>query len=159
MESLFEQNASLLQELLKNDEYRKELALLEKECSSDSSKFYENSKKLTEKYMPELQEIDEKISSFVTYKDVSEQEQSDIRKAFSSYFKDLFSKNQNIVIELNKAMSSPEYQHRAQLLAEKFADNKNSEEYINAQNELIYEFYPKIKELHRELAAISKGKK
>lgn len=56
-------------------------------------------------------------------------------------------------------MSSPEYQHRAQLLAEKFADNKNSEEYINAQNELIYEFYPKIKELHRELAAISKGKK
>jgi hypothetical protein len=53
-------------------------------------------------------------------------------------------------------MQSPEYQHRAQLLTEKFQDNQGSQEFVVEMKKLMYEFCPEMEQLHKEIEAVGK---
>lgn len=67
-------------------------------------------------------------------------------------FADIFKKYN--MANLGQALQSPEYQHEAQLLAEKYQDNLNSTECVAEMNQLVYKFCPEMELVHKEVAAV-----
>ena len=81
---------------------------------------------------------------------------TNMREAMEKDFAAVFAKNKDIQADFASVLNSPDYQHRAQLLTEKFQDNQNSVEFNEAMQQLMYEFCPAMKTVHQDVAAVAK---
>lgn len=152
--SLFKKKSLLLEKLAENSSYQADVVLLNKDYKLNDALYYSKLQDLFAKYNPELKQIDEQISNLsLSVADATREEMQDMKDSYFSYFKKLFQTNYQQ--EIAQVMNSPEFQHRAQLLAEKFDNDKNSKEYQHEYTQLLYEFYPKMKEIHKQVGEIA----
>ncbi len=153
---LIKKRSGLHKKAFSNVDFQKELVTVKKEYNPDTLEYFEQYELLLEKYAPGLQDISGQIDSFYEKpKDVESK-----KKSALSMFTDFFGKNQSKLqksaLKYQEVLNSEEYQHRAQLLADKYADNKNSKEYLEAQKELLREFCPEMVEIQDGVADITK---
>ena len=113
-------------------------------------KIYE---KIVQKYKPEQAQVTKAIVTFCFDHGLITQEEIDkrakLQDAMKQYFAELFAGKEpdfkQYMKHIEEMMNSSEFQHKAQLLVEKYKDNQNSKEYLEAYNALISEFSPEIK--------------
>ncbi|MDP3788390.1 MAG: hypothetical protein Q8Q60_03705 [Candidatus Chromulinivorax sp.] len=115
-------------------------------------------KSLRDKYAPEISVIEAAIHEeckVLSYGHPTENVQ-DKQKLMEQEMGNVFAQHKNVMAAGTAWMNSPEYQHKAQLLTEKFQGNVDSAEFIQAMKNLMYEFCPDMEQLHKDLEAVSK---
>lgn len=113
----------------------------------------------------EMSNLTERIKNFTTENNltytnekqsISNMDEKHKENMHSDYF-DAFKKHGNsLQTNLIELQNNPEYQHEAQLLAEKYSNNKNSDDYLREFNELTGKYIPDYLKLQEELKTISK---
>lgn len=144
-----------------NAAYREEITEVVKTSKPGTPQYLVDLKKVMYKYAPELEQLDQEIQSFKDkeklaqldepHKEPSEEQVALMQQEFAAVHK----KNAKLYEASGQLMDNPEYQHQAQLLAEQYGADKNSEEYLKAMDALNDKFLPGFKELQQELKAIS----
>lgn len=153
-------HSKMIQELVSKQEFQQELHALQVACGTDSIKLSQLSKSLMEKHNPELAQISTKLAEFdkkcrilAGKQPVKNLEQA--QKNMHEEFSEIFAKHKATQLASSAMMQSPEYQHRAQLLTEKYQNDLGSTEFVSEMKQLMYEFCPEMEYLHKELETIS----
>ena len=159
--TLMESHKAAIIALASNEAFKAEAELAKIACGSDQAKFLELHTALKKKYAPTLAEHSKRMLEFdkkchrlsgMELPDNMEEKQLKI----SQGMKAVFEKHQKAMASMGEIMSSPEYQHAAQLLTEKFQNDHTSPEFITAMKTLTYEFCPEMEIIHQELEASTK---
>lgn len=171
--ALFEKQKFLSSKLFQQQDFMEEVQKINiQKSGSDSRDALARIQAINElkaKYLPELVKIEQEIATFearnklslntssqVTidskYQNASENQKDEMLKDFAA----VHEKYKDAYVAMGKLMDNPEYLHKAQLIAEKFKDNQDSDEYIQAIHELRRSFIPELKNNAEELAAIAK---
>ncbi len=156
---------TLIRELNKIPAYKKEFMVLTTKllpngsASLESTQEYEKAcKTLQQKFSPELVKIQEKLDAFKTEsllaqeKVLTDNDYAELTEEFKAHFKEHMGACQASA----QILDNPEFQHKAQLLAEQYKDNKSSQEYLTALNELRYFYHPELREADESMANIMK---
>ena len=160
MLALMDNRDALMISLISNEAYKKDMDLSKIACGIDFAKFSEAHKALMEKYVPELAEYPKAMLEFdKKCRRLAGMEQPDDltekQKQMNKAFEELFAKHKDVQMEFGIAMNSSEYQHRAQLLTEKYQGDQSSQEFVQEMRNLIYEFCPAMEKVHQGVADIS----
>ena len=157
---LIKKQSELLGQVAQNEQFQKELTELKSQCGKNEELFAQVRKQLIEKYQPELRVVNTAMNAF--YDKCNQlsgnvtDSMTNMREAMEKDFAAVFAKNKDIQADFASVLNSPDYQHRAQLLTEKFQDNQNSVEFNEAMQQLMYEFCPAMKTVHQDVAAVAK---
>lgn len=159
--ALTKKNSELMLSLTSREDFVKEVAQIKEACKGNTAEFMPLYKTLRDKYAPEISEIEAAIATIhETCKVLSgghpTQNMQEVQKLMEQDMAAVFAKYKDVTATGNQWMSSPEYQHRAQLITEKFQGNFNSAEFMQEMKNLMYEFCPEMKQLHADLEAVSK---
>ncbi len=160
---LFQKHQNLSLQLFQNPDFVKEVTQIAKQIDASSPEHIEAYKTLRNKYSPELIKVEKEIATFESSKkllineknrpmqDLSEKQQKAMEKEFAVHFK----KDNNIKKIYEELLNNSEYQHEAQLIAEKYNSNKDSSDYLNAIDELTDKYHPEVRQSREALRAIS----
>lgn len=153
----------LTEELFKNPEFEKErCSIIERMDTCSPEEIVEAFKTLRYKFSPELRDAEQEVMNFeikhkLSLKSTNEpaqmltpKQQSELEAAFLTAHK----KNQGIYQAYGHLQNSSEYQHQAQLIAEKFGADKNSAEFIQAMQALNNHYLPEYDKAQQELKAV-----
>ncbi len=156
---------NLVIQLAQNPDFAEEVSQISGQAINPSSgyspEYMEAYKAIRHKYAPKITKLEKKIASFQkligddnnapTPEGVNEKQQKAMEKEFAAHFK----KYSNIQKLYGELLNNPEYQHKAQLIAEKYNSDQNSSEYLNAIDELHNTYHPSMGQFRKELRAIS----
>jgi hypothetical protein len=151
----------LIQQRAENKEFQKELSAAAAGYGFNKEEFFQVYQALIKKYVPEEETIQKSIDAFyVKCNELSginsTNNTAKLREEMSKDFLALFLKHKETQQAFALVTNSPEYQHKAQLITEKFQNNQQSAEFIKEMQELMYEFCPGMKILQEEMAIITK---
>lgn len=170
---LTKKHRTLYEKLEKNPQFQKELEEL-REQEPDYASRTKKVQTLFKKYLsPEIESIEMSLEllnqrieqlrqvqkgDFESLKDsvVKTTQIKDMQENFREVFNDIFTKQQTTMQNFGQILNSPEYQHRAKLLTEKYEGNQNSIEFMEETKQLMYEFCPEMKDIHEKIAAVAK---
>lgn len=146
-----------------NPDFSKKAMQIAKQFDTSSPECIEAYKALRRKYSPELAKIEQEIETFESNKkllvnennksmqDISKKQLKEMEKEFAIHFK----KYKDVSKKYAELFNNPEYQHKAQLIAEKYNFDKNSSGYIKTIDELTYKYHPEIRQSREALKAIA----
>jgi antitoxin component of MazEF toxin-antitoxin module len=144
-----------------NEQLQKEFADARAVCAGDQAAFMVQYKKLIAEYVPEIPVLEqamlalhEKCNSLCGNNPI--QNILEQQKLMEKDMAEVFAKYKNTQMSAGALLSSPEYQHRAQLITEKYQGNQNSAEFMAEIKQLMYEFCPEMEQLHKDLEIVSK---
>jgi len=158
LNDLSKQYQELFNKVHNNPDFLEELTRLAQQYATcpTSPEYRDAYKALRNKFSPELIAIEEKMATFNSRNNLTEQDMSpEQRKAMEADFAAHFKKHADSQKLFGELLDSPEYQHEAQLLAEKYNFNKDSADYLVAMDELIYKYVPGSREMTAGLKAIT----
>lgn len=160
----FNESKKFSENLYKNEFYIAEFTLLRKKYEDNltSSKYIQEAKQLRYKYSPEIEKFENNLRNFEaayqlenstakTNPELNEEQMKEMHEDFAK----VFSKNKHIQEQAGKIFDNPDYQHEMQLLAEKYKDNKDSKEYLEATQQLMCKFIPGYDQLLEDIKAVS----
>jgi len=154
-QALLEEHQSLGMQLSQNSEFHKAIAQLGKKVDTSSPEYFAAIAGLKNKFAPELVAVEEVLKSFGTkyklYGAVSPKQQSALEQEFAAAHK----RNHAIYKAHGELLNNPEYQHEAQLIAEKYGADKNSADYLGAMDALNDRYHPEFRKAQEELKAIA----
>ena len=85
---------------------------------------------------------------------------NDQKKKISQEMTSAYLKNLSTHEQWMALLDNPDYQHEAQLVAEKYNNTQDSAEYLNEMNNLTYKYCPEYKQVREEYkSVIEKNKK
>ena len=162
---LIQNYQNLVTQLAKNPDFAEEVAQIPGQAIDPSSgyspEYMEAYKAIRDKYVQEITKLEKKIASTQklvgndknapTAEGLSETKQKAMQKEIAEHFK----KYSEVQKQYGELMNNPDYQHKAQLIAEKYKDNQNSSEYFKAIDELNNTYIPEMGQSRKELKAIS----
>lgn len=159
---LYKKLQDLHLQLSKNADFLKELPLLQQQFPDTTSPEFINAyTTLRGKFSPELINIEKELTSFEnTHKLITKNGYKSIdlddtqKNALQQEFAKTFTKNARAFAAYNAFLNNPDYQHEAQIIAEKYRDTQNSAEYMKAIEELQCKYSPETQQLRDELKAI-----
>lgn len=153
---------SLALEVSKNPEYVKEVNALQKQYDAPSSELLSACKLIRNKYAPELTKVEEELCAFQSKNKLMAhtpaeltQYTPELQKAMEQEYMELHKKNHEIYKKYGELLNNPEYQHQAQLIAEKYSANKNSAEYMQAMDALHAAYLPEFTKAQEEAKAVA----
>jgi antitoxin component of MazEF toxin-antitoxin module len=162
-QTLIQRRLSLSTELHKNTEFMDQVQQIAKLHDTHSPAYLAAYKELRSKYCPEAVNIDNEIAHFevtnslalnITNKPLqtltAKQQASMEQEFFAAH-----TKNTALLKACADLLNNPEYQHQAQLLAEKYAADKNSNDYLQALSELNDAYVPGYAQYQEELKNIA----
>jgi len=171
--ALFEKQKALSSKLFQRQDYMEELQKINTQKSGSDSRdaqaLIQAINELKANYSPELVKVEQEIATFEVrnklspqklskgtieskYHELSEDQKDQMLKDFAA----VHEKYKDAYIAMSKLLDNPEYLHKAQLIAEKYKDNQDSDEYIQAIHALRRHFIPELKNNAEELAAVAK---
>lgn len=163
LKNLYQKHKDLANQLYQNPEFFKEVAQLAQQIDASSPEYIKAYKALRNKFSPELISIEKEITTFESknklsvnekhkpIQNLSEKQQQAMEEEFLAVHK-----KYNNTYKMNaELLNNPEYQHEAQLIAEKYNFDKNSADYLRAIDELTYKYQPEFQQARQELRAIS----
>jgi antitoxin component of MazEF toxin-antitoxin module len=159
--ALTKKHYELMISLTSQEDFAKEAAQIKDACQGNMAEFMPLYKLLRKKYAPEIPAIEAAIAAIhekckaISGGSPTENAQEE-QKLMEQDMAAVFAKHKEISAVGNQWMSSPEYQHKAQLITEKFQGDLNSAEFMKEMKVLMYEFCPGMKLLHEDLEAVSK---
>ncbi len=157
---LTKKHAELMMSLGYHEQLQKKLADARVACAGDQAAFLEQYKILIAKYVPEIPALQEKMLAIYEECRILSGDQP-IQKLQSQHMQmekdmaEVFAKHKATQTAAGNFMNSSEYQHRAQLITEKYQGNQNSVEFMTEIKQLMYEFCPEMKQLHQDLEVIA----
>lgn len=155
--ALRERLRTLYEQLPHNPQYRAAVEdALARGAAHDNQAWLVESEAIAARCLPELAQVKKDLENFevdynlrlVPTAQVAHHDTSAMQKEFAEIFK----KHNPAVF--GQALQSPEYQHEAQLIAEKYHNNLNSAECLSEMNQLMYKFCPEMELVHKEVAAV-----
>ncbi len=152
LQDLIKKHQELHVQLTQNPDFFEEVTQMKNKIDTSSPEYVEAYKALRTKYSPELVKIEEEIAGFESKQKLSEKQQKAMEKEFLAHFK----KYNNIHKIYGELLNNPEYQHEAQLIAEKYNSDKESLDYLSAMDELTDKYHPEIQKSREAIKAISK---
>lgn len=164
LSQLYSKMKALYMELGANELYGKEVKKIAELYPDHSSvEFLEANTALRKKFAPELLKIQKELVEFENInsknlkkgckaKKIDQKQQNAMDQDFAKVFKT----HSNNLKEYNNILNNSDYQHEAQLIAEKYKNNKNSKEYMLAVEELQDKYSPETKQMRKEIKAIGK---
>ncbi len=158
--SLYQERATLAQQFYKQADLT-ELKEISASHNGDYTKYKAAHYALMHKLSPRLAQVSQAIEEIEVQHGLGDifkktfEFQLNTQAGMGKEFKDLFTKYAEQTTSLPNILNSPEYQHEAQLLTEKYHGN-HSTEFLNELNKLRYKFDPKLEEMDKEMEAISK---
>jgi len=163
LKNLYQKHKDLANQLYQNPEFFKEVAQLAQQIDASSPEYIKAYKALRNKFSPELISIEKEITTFESknklsvnekhkpIQNLSEKQQQAMEEEFLAVHK-----KYNNTYKMNaELLNNPEYQHEAQLIAEKYNFDKNSADYLRAIDELTYKYQPEFQQARQELRDIS----
>jgi antitoxin component of MazEF toxin-antitoxin module len=149
-------------QLYKNPAYLEKATQLTKEFDTSSHEYIEAYKKLRYEFCPELMAVEEELKTFENKNKLSVKENhepikslSDAQqKAMEQEFLALHTKNSPIYMAYGQLLNNQDYQHQAQLIAEKYNADKNSTDYLREIDELTDKYLPEFRRAKEEIKAI-----
>ena len=153
-------HAELMMSLGYHEQLQKEFADARIACAGDQAAFMKQYKILIAKYVPEIPALQEKMLEIHEQCKILSGGQSvqNLQSQHVQMEKDIaevFAKHKAMQTAVGNFMNSSEYQHRAQLITEKYQGNQNSTEFMQEMKSLMYEFCPDMKQLHQDLEAVA----
>jgi len=140
-----------------NQDFLDEAKQLAKHMDAGSSEHVKAYQALKKKYFPKLFKAEQELVTFeekhpllIQGPKPSEKQQEAMQKEFSEYFK----KHKHVHAMEHELLNNPEYQHEAQLIAEKFDNQQDSAEYLKAIHTLKEKYHPEIRQSREELEMI-----
>lgn len=107
--------------------------------------------------LPEMEQVKKDIENFEAEHNLTLTPRSQVsyqdKAAMQKEFADIFKKHNPA--NFGQILQSPEYQHEAQLIAEKYQNNLNSTECLAEMNQLMYKFCPEMELVHKEIAIVN----
>lgn len=160
---LQEKFMKLYSELGNNSNYTKEMQLLGKQIpDTTSEEFFKAARDLRDKYSPDLQGVEEKLSFYTdSYKSkvVNGKKAAPLTKKqkemMSKDFSKTFAKHKKVFKSCSTFVNNPDYLHEVQLIAENYKENKNHEEYKEAMEKLVNKYNPESQKMRAEIKDIS----
>jgi antitoxin component of MazEF toxin-antitoxin module len=145
----------LSEKLAKDPAYLEELkALAARRADMSQVTWLEQLKNLQYRYQPELKQAEADMCLMPSIDSVEQQNALDVG---AKAFMDVHTKYQSTVIPKLVALDNDSsYQHERQLLAEKYQANLNSQEYMQALNELNGKYCPEYAEYIAEIGKVTK---
>lgn len=161
LQVLTKKHYELMMLLGDNEPFQKEVAELKMLCGDDKQLFLDQYKAARNNHAPEIKTIEDTMLQIheqckILSGGKSTENMQDMQKQMEKEMTAIFTKHKETQAEANNFMNSPEYQHRAQLITEKYQNNVNSVEFMTEMKQLIYEFCPAMKQLHQDLENVSK---
>lgn len=147
-----------------NPELLKKIQDLSKTMDTKSPDYLHAWKELRKKHTPELVAVEEEINQFeskhnLTPKEftiehmLTDEQISAMHQDFKTLFEEfnLTNKGKNTIYHLD----DPNYQHEAQLIAEKYSNDKNSADYLKDMDALMQKFNPEMHRYQQKVKEIS----
>ncbi|MBP6892081.1 AbrB/MazE/SpoVT family DNA-binding domain-containing protein [Candidatus Babeliales bacterium] len=158
--ALTKKHAELMMSLGYHEQLQKELQDAKIACAGDQIAFMERYKNLIAKHVPEISALQEKILAIhnqcrVLSGDQSIQNVQNQQLTIEKHMAEIFAKHKATQVLFGNVMNSEEYQHRAQLIAEKYQNNQKSSEFMKEMKQLMYEFCPEMEQLHQDLEVVA----
>jgi len=157
LQGFIQKHQDLSLQLLQNPDFYTEVSQLAKQIDASSPEYMEAYKALRNKFSsPELISVENEIKTFesknkLTTKNITDKQQ----KAMEQEFLAVHKKHSNTYHAFAELLNNPEYQHEAQLIAEKYNAHKNSADYLNAMDDLTYKYLPELRQAREELKAVA----
>lgn len=149
-------------ELMKNPQFTKELKNVLSQhtpLTPEYNKAYEelkikNSQAYAE-YSKKLRDLEYKYNlSLKPEYQISSKTIDSQKLKISQELSDIYTKVSALYEKQSVLLDNPDYQHELQLIAERYNDNHNSIEYLDAQRDITSKYYPEINQLKEELKSI-----
>jgi len=159
--ALTKTHAELLHSLTSKEAFVKEAAQTKDACQGNMAEFMPLYKSLRSKYVPDIPVIEAAMAAIhekckvLSGGHLTENIQ-DEQKLMEQDMAEVFSKHKAFTDAGNQWMNSSEYQHKSQLITEKFQGNLNSAEFMKEIKKLMYEFCPEMELLHKDLEDVTK---
>ncbi len=159
--ALTKKHSELMLFLASKEDFIKEAAQIKEACQGNMAEFMPLYKSLREKYVPEIPVIEAAMLAIHEKCKVlsgghpTENMQNE-QKLMEQDMAAVFSKHKGVTDAGTQWMNSSEYQHKAQLITEKFQGDLNSAEFMQEMKKLMYEFCPEMELLHEDLEAVAK---
>lgn len=116
--------------------------------------FFKALRTTREKYVPHLVSIEDKIkeldAKYFSINQLPKMTQEEMVFEFGKIQK----KYATVMQKFEQLIENPDYLHETQLLAEKYAADKNSEAYMKATMDLRYKYIPEAEEMDKEMKAV-----
>lgn len=154
---LIEKQQNISNQLFQNPEFCHEVKKIAKEMDITSLEYIKAYNGLRYKFSPESSNLDKEIAAFENRnklgaaQSLNEEQQNKMQQEFAAHFR----KYSNVYKIHGELLENPEYQHEAQLIAEKYNFNKNSQDFISEIDKLTYKYLPELKQAKEEMLAIS----
>ena len=155
-------------ELMKNPDFIKEMKDLSSKVTPLTAEYNKQSDELKAKYSPvfaqahnNLRDLERKHNlSLKEEHTASSEVDNDQKKKISQEMTSAYLKNLSTHEQWMALLDNPDYQHEAQLVAEKYNNTQDSAEYLNEMNNLTYKYCPEYKQVREEYKyVIEKNKK
>jgi antitoxin component of MazEF toxin-antitoxin module len=158
---LTEKHAELMMSLGTRQELQKELARAQAACAGDRGAFLAEYHRLIATYVPEITALEQAMRQLhEKCQKLSGQDPDKFtpekQKTMEKEMAQVFEKHKIAQMKMQNFTDSPEYQHKAQLIAEKYQGNQNSAEFMHEIKELMYEFCPEMRQIHQDLDVVFK---
>jgi len=158
--SLCQERAALSMQLYKNVDLT-ELQKLSPLHAKDYAEYKATQNAFIQKHSPRLAQISQELDELEIQNGLGDM----LKKTFEfqinnsfemgKEFKEVFAKYQKELGDASNILNSPEYQHEAQALTEKYQNN-HSTEFLKELSQLRYKLDPKLEEIDKEMDAIAK---
>ncbi|MGE0009941.1 MAG: hypothetical protein AB7F19_05315 [Candidatus Babeliales bacterium] len=150
----------LSEELSKNKDFIDAVDQLRKQCAITSPEFMANYKMLRDKHAPEHAKAEAELVAFEQLHNLkvhanTAKPSAEQIKEMEQDFYHVHQKNQEVYKKYAELMNNPEYQHEAQLIAEKYGADKNSAEYMQAIDALNDAYLPEFRKAQAEVKAVA----
>jgi antitoxin component of MazEF toxin-antitoxin module len=161
--NLITRHQDLCSKLYQNPKYLEKITQIAKTLDTSCPEYLEAYKAVRYQCSPELARVEKKLITFENKNKLSVQENlepietmsDDEQKTMEQEFFLVHKKNSAIYKAYGELLNNPEYQHQAQLLAEKYNADKNSADYMREIDELTDKYLPEFRHAKEELKAIA----
>ncbi len=160
VKSLEEEFNAFMKKAMENSSCAQELHALARKAKDEnrflSAEYVKEHQAIINRYIPELAALQEKMIKLDRlYSTAPKAPSIEQAQALTSGFTQLFVKHASAMQKFARVIESIDYQHEAQLLAEKYQADKNSELHLEAITQLKYKYVPELRELDEEIKAIA----
>jgi len=156
----------LVMQLAKNPDFTEEVAKIPGQAIDPSSgyspEYMKAYKTIRNTFAPEITKLENKFTAYQkslgsdknapALDGLNKKQQDAMQKEFAKIFK----KYSNTLKQYGELLNNPEYQHKAQLIAEKYKNDQNSSNYFKTIEELNNSYIPEWVKSQKELKAVSK---
>lgn len=150
----------LNEQLAQNPEFKTQIKLLAQQLDSSSAEFVKASIALKNQLYPEFIALEKELADLTPNNTPTSLEKPNLSQKeqqllMAQEFAAIHKKYSSTHAAYGELLNNTEYQHKAQLIAEKYNFDKNSTDYLKAIDELNYTYLPEMLDCQTELKAVA----